>query len=143
MNKKLLHTLSLMMVTICLSACSTNNPSGIAKQWMTATLTADGATTLKLTCESMRETVQMQGLLSASFSMLFQTQGMNSQDAKTDLSDIKFDTVERKGDNAVVNVSGEVIVSFLGAAMPQEINESWVMVREDGDWKWCGVVTSD
>lgn len=39
----------------------------------------------------------------------------------------------------MVNVSGAIRVAILTFAQEFPVNEYWIMVREDGQWKWCGV----
>lgn len=59
-------------------------------------------------------------------------------DAETDLSGLKFKTVSQNGDEAVVNISGVMVKGLLGAAIEQELNANVVMLKEDGQWKYCG-----
>lgn len=59
-------------------------------------------------------------------------------DAEADLSGLKFKTVSQIGDEAVVNISGVMVQGLLGAAIEQELNANVVMLKEDGQWKYCG-----
>jgi hypothetical protein len=64
--------------------------------------------------------------------------GIDPQTAEVDLSDLSFETVSESGDTATVHVNGEIMMSLLGAAMPQAIDANIIMVKEDGEWKYCG-----
>ncbi|HFQ92468.1 MAG TPA: DUF4878 domain-containing protein [Anaerolineae bacterium] len=125
-------------LSFVLSACSGNAPAKAAREWLTALNTGDGVTALKLTCRQYQEEVQNTSLLTAGIGMLGSMAGVDAQSAEVDLSDVKFETVSKNGDTAVVQVKGEMIVGLMGAAIPQQINMSFTMVKEDGDWKWCG-----
>jgi len=123
------------LVLTLVTACGGGGPVGVAKEWVKASAGSDGATALKLTCWQYREEVQMGGFMTAAFGLLV---GIDTEGAKVDLSDLKFSTTSQSGDTATVHVSGEIIVSLLGAAMPQELDMNLRMVKEDGAWRVCG-----
>lgn len=120
-----------------LAGCSSSGggPAGVAREWLQASLGADGATALKLTCRDYRNDVQTQGLMTAALGLLT---GINTENGQIDVSDLKFETIDKSGDTATVRVTGEIIVSLLGAAMAQDIDMTLLMVKEDGDWLVCG-----
>ncbi len=120
---------------VVVAGCAGGGPSGVAEQWYEAVATGDGATALKLTCESYQSQVQMAGFLTAGLGLLT---GADTQSLKVDLSDVKFTTTSQGGSTATVHMKGEVIVSLLGAAMPQEIDSDLTLIQEDGKWKVCG-----
>ena len=132
-NARLLGVALAMMVL--LAACGGGGPSGVARDWLEASATGDGATTLKLTCREYREQMQMMGFLTAGLGLMT---GIDTQSAGLDMSDLKFTTTSQSGDSAVVHVEGEMIVSLLGAAMPQYVDSDLWLVKEDGDWVVCG-----
>lgn len=123
-----------VLLTLGLVACA-SGPEQAAKEFIEASMGGDGATALQLTCDQYKEQVQMSGFLTAGLGMLV---GVDPQSAEADLSDLNFETVSESGDTATVNVNGEVMMSFLGAAMPQVIDSNLTMVKEDGEWKYCG-----
>lgn len=112
-----------------------DGPARAAKEWVTAVATSDGATALSLTCDSYQDQVQMSGFLTAGLGMLF---GVDTQSTEADLSSLEFNTINQAGDTATVQVQGELVLSLLGAAMPQQLDTNMTMVREDGEWKYCG-----
>lgn len=126
--------LIVVLLTLGLAACA-GGPEQAAKEFIEASMGGDGATALQLTCDQYKEQVQMSGMLSAGLGMLV---GIDPQSAEVDLSDLNFETVSESGDTATVNVNGEVMMSLFGAAMPQAIDTNITMVKEDGDWKYCG-----
>ncbi len=128
----------IVVLLFTLTACSGNAPAKAAKEWLTAASIGDGATTLKLTCQQYQTDVQTMSLLTAGVGMLGGMAGIDTQSAEVDLSDIEFETVSKNGGTAVVRVEGQMITSLMGAAMPQPLNMSFKMVKEDGEWKWCG-----
>jgi hypothetical protein len=120
---------------VLVTGCSAGGPSGAAKQWYKAVATGDGATALSLTCQEYQSQVQMAGFLTAGLGLLV---GVDTGAAKTDMSDLKFATTSQNGNTAAVRVEGEIIVSLLGAAMPEKVNSTLKLIREDGKWKVCG-----
>jgi hypothetical protein len=125
----------LLLAVFWMTACSGNAPAQAAEAWFQATATSDGATALKLTCEAYREEMQNLSLFMGGFNLL--SGGLLSE-AGADLSGLEFSVVSRQGDEAVVKIEGEIIQSVLGAAMAQPVNANVLMVKEDGEWRWCG-----
>lgn len=134
MNARKAIVLIAALLTLVLTACS-SGPEQAAKEFIQASMGGDGAVALQLTCNQYKEQVQMSGMLSAGVGMLV---GIDPQSAEVDLSDLNFETVSESGDTATVSVNGEAMMSILGAAMPQVIDINLTMVKEDGDWKYCG-----
>jgi hypothetical protein len=126
----------LMLVGIVLvTGCAADGPSRATKQWYEALATGDGATALSLTCQQYQSQVQMAGFLTAGLGLL---SGVDTGTATSNMSGLKFTTTSQNGDTAAVHVEGEVIISLLGAAMPEEVNSTLTLIREDGKWKVCG-----
>ena len=131
-----LAILALLAVMIILTRGRfSNGPAQAASEWVNAVASSDGATALRLTCDAYQDQVQVSGFLTAGLGMLF---GVDTQSAEADLSDLEFSTINQTGDTATVEVQGELILGLLGAAIPQQLDMNLSMVREDGDWKYCG-----
>lgn len=64
--------------------------------------------------------------------------GGMASDAEVDTSSVNFETTAKSGDEATVRVSGTYIQGLMGAAFEQQVDANFIMVREDGEWKWCG-----
>lgn len=120
---------------VLVTGCSAGGPAGTARRWYKAVATGDGATALSLTCREYQSQVQMAGFLTAGLGLL---SGGSSPKVAANMSDLEFSTISQDGDAATVHAQGEIIVSLFGAAMPEEINSSLALVREEGKWKVCG-----
>lgn len=132
---KALYIVLLLCLTIILSACSGFGPEKSAETWFQAMATSDGTTALKLTCGTYKADIQNMGLLMGGINML--AGGMVS-DAEVDTSSVTFETTAKSGDYATVRVSGTYIQGLMGAAFEQQVDANFIMVKEDGEWKWCG-----
>ena len=132
---KALYIVLLLCLTIILSACSGSGPEKSAETWFQAMATSDGTTALKLTCCTYKADIQNMGLLMRGINML--AGGMVS-DAEVDTSSVTFETTAKSGDDATVRVSGTYIQGLMGAAFEQQVDANFIMVKEDGEWKWCG-----
>ncbi len=120
---------------VLVTGCSAGGPEGTASRWFKAVATGDGATALSLTCREYQSQVQMAGFLTAGLGLL---SGGNSPKVTANMSNLEFSTLSQDGESAAVHAQGEIIVSLFGAAMPEQINSSLTLVREDGKWKVCG-----
>ena len=132
-NKKLL--LIIISLSLLLTACGSSAPAKATEEWMQAIATSDGVTALALTCDEYKPAIQEMGFFMGGMNML--TGGMLS-DAEVDTSGLKFETTSQNGNQAVVSISGNIIQGMMGMAMEQPINASVNMLKEDGDWKYCG-----
>jgi hypothetical protein len=105
---------------------------------MEAVSNQEGTEVLKMTCEAQKEAVQTSGLWAAALGLLLQNEGIDPQKATADLSDLTFETLNSEETSASVRVSGTLYVGYLEAALSYDIDETWSMVKEEGQWKWCG-----
>ena len=126
-----------VLITILLSACAAT-PERAARDWFKASNELDGNKMYDLTCRKMREEVQMAGLITTAVSLLPQLIGLDIPQGKVDVSDLNFTTIRGDDSSAHVRVSGEVRMAILAFPMAYPIDETWLMVNEDGKWKWCG-----
>jgi hypothetical protein len=135
--KKSSVILLFLMISFLLSACSAG-PEKAAKDWFTASNELDGNKMLDLTCRAMREDIQMAGMISSAIYMLPQLLGLNLPEGKVDVSDLTFSKIRGDDTYAHVRVTGEIRIAVLAFPMAYDINETWLMVFENGKWKWCG-----
>ena len=120
-----------------LTACGVgDSPEGAAKEWMTAFASLDGNKIAERTCAAQQANVQQAGMWTSVFN-LFGQQTIGQQ-SKTDISGLKFSTINSSGNTAKVRVMGQIRVAVLALSQTQNIDETWKMVQEDGKWKWCG-----
>jgi hypothetical protein len=112
------HKTIIVLLIACsflLAGCS-DGPERAAKQWFDAMLNMDGNKILDRTC------------------------GLNIE-SQGDVSGLKFSTTSLDTEKTVahVHVSGEIRVAVLALAQAYPIDETWLMVKEDGVWRWCGI----
>lgn len=126
-----------MLSCFLLVGCA-STPDRAAKEWFEAQANSDGNTMLGLTCESEKQAMQELGLISAGLSLLPQLFGFDIE-GEGDLSDVTFTTTREDSNLAYVHVSGTMRVAVLTFAQEMQIDETWIMAREDDTWKWCGL----
>lgn len=134
-------TIIIMLVafSLFLTGCM-DSPERAAKEWFNAMLNYDGNKILDRTCLAQREAVQMAGLWNSAFALLPQLFGLDIK-SQGDVSGIKFSRISINEDETVANVRvhGEMRVAVLAFAQAYPVDETWLMVKEDGGWRWCGV----
>jgi photosystem II stability/assembly factor-like uncharacterized protein len=99
----------------------------------------DGNKLMERTCAEQQESVQETGLWLSAFGVLGQS--FIGQQTQTDISDLRFNVVNETGNTARVRVTGQIRTAVLAVAQTQEVDEEWLVVQEDGKWKWCGYCT--
>jgi hypothetical protein len=55
-----------------------------------------------------------------------------------DRSRIEFEEVMNDGQTAVVTAKGQLRLRVFQGWYPYRLDETWLIVQEDGRWKWCG-----
>ena len=113
-----------------------DSPEKAATIWLDALLNLDGNVLAQRTCRAQREAVQAQGMWDSALTALGQL--LVGQKTKGDISGLQFLLEVESGDKARVRVMGELSTAVLGAFETREVDETWLMVREDGIWRWCG-----
>jgi len=120
-----------------LTACGLgDSPEKAAQEWIQAFANLDGNKIADRTCAAQQTNVQQAGLWSSVFNLFGQR--TIGQQAKTDVSGLKFTTVSSSGNTANVRVTGQIRVAVLALSQTQVVDETWRMVQEGGKWKWCG-----
>ena len=137
MKNKLLIIL-ILVLPIILSSC-VESPERAAKEWFDAMLNMDGNKILDRTCIEQREVIQEWGLLNSAFAILPQLFGLNIS-SEGDVSGLDFSVTEINSEETIANVRvyGEIRVAVLAFAQAYPVDETWIMVKEDGVWRWCG-----
>jgi len=135
--KPLRAVVTIVIAASILTACGIgDSPKKAAREWLDALVNMDGNTLMDRTCTEQKEAMQEAGLWVSVVGILGQS--FTGQQIEADISDVRFETVSRNGDTARVRVTGEIRVAILAFAHAQQMDEEWQMVREDGEWKWCG-----
>jgi len=139
MKRSALVMLTLMLVS-ALTVCGAigDSPEKAAEEWAQAFANLDGNKVAERTCAAQQANVQQAGLWTSVFNLFGQQ--MIGQEAKTDVSGLRFTTVSSSGNTADVRVTGQIRVAVMALSQTQDVDETWRMVREDGKWKWCGEV---
>jgi hypothetical protein len=133
----IITTLSMTLICCPLNLGS-SGPAAAAQRWLEAVADREGTAVLKLTCQAQQESVQNAGFWTAALGLLLQTEGVDPQEATIDPSELTFETVVQEEDRASVQVSGTMYVGYREAALSYAVDETWTMVQEEGQWKWCG-----
>ena len=135
---KVLRAVAIVVIVVSvLAACGMgDSPERAAKEWLEALVNMDGNKLMERTCAEQRENVQEAGLWLSALGMLGHS--FTGQRVQGDISDVRFNVVGETGNTARVRVTGQIRVAVLAFAQTQEVDEEWLMVQEDGKWKWCG-----
>lgn len=125
--------------SLLLTGCA-DSPERAAKQWFDAMLNMDGNKILDRTCLEQRAAIQEWGLWNSAFALLPQLFGLDIK-SQGDVSGLKFSRTSINADETVANVRvyGEIRVAVLAFAQAYPVDETWLMIKEDGAWRWCGV----
>jgi hypothetical protein len=134
----------LAVLTACKAENGSDLPASAAREWLIA---ANGIYTQKavaLTCSekveelhSNRETGSA-GYIILSKKLLYQSQQYDV-DIEFDASGVELNVVSLEPEEAVVEAKGEVRVRFgEGSLPPVDLDERWLMILEEDEWKWCG-----
>ncbi len=99
----------------------------------------DGNELARRTCAAQQQALMEAGLVITALDMIANYYvDMGLEDVDFDISDLKFRVVSQTRDRALVRVSGEMRTSLLLLSVPAPIDDTWLMVRENGRWKYCG-----
>jgi hypothetical protein len=144
-EKKMKHIrwfVSALLVFGLLASCSfindNDSPAQGAREWINGVTNQDGNKTLKYTCLAQRENLQQAQMWVSAFSVLARLFTGPSTEIKGDISDLKFETINQSGNQAMVRVHGELRVAVLASAQAYQVDEQWQMARENDTWRWCG-----
>lgn len=138
-KRRLWIGLSLLFLALVLAGCAeSGSPAESAQAWLTAVSGSEGATALNLTCLDLRQINRAEDLLGGRLGDFFRLVREVGALPEVDVSGITFEVVEQQGDTAVIQVSGPTRLAALGQETTIQLDERWTMIREDGQWKWCG-----
>ncbi len=118
-------------------------PVGAARRYMQAAVAYDGNELARRTCAAQQQALMEAGLVITALDLIANYYvDVGLEDIDFDLRDLEFTEISRSGDQAVVRVSGELRTSLLFLSVPGQVDDTWLMVREDGRWKYCGYPNS-
>lgn len=130
----------LLILSVFLVSCtlvSSDEPARFAEEWLIALSTRDALKADGLTCKKMREELRSGQLMAASFVTLAEI-FIGPIEVEVDASEVVFTTVEQKGNQAIVQVRGEIRLASLGTVDSEVIDQRWIMLHEENEWRWCG-----
>ncbi|MEA3441233.1 MAG: hypothetical protein U9R58_13230 [Chloroflexota bacterium] len=146
----LIFTALLFSLFVGLTACQPETesdlPASAARDWLIA---ANGIYTQKavaLTCSDKEEELRSNRETGAARYIIISKKLRHVDvDINFDASGVEFNVVSLEPDEAVVEAKGEVRVMVgEGSYLPPfELDERWLMVLEEGEWKWCGYFIQD
>ena len=146
---RLISAVLLFSLLAGLSACGAESDSDLpviaARDWLKA---ANGAYTqiaVARTCGEKAEELKanresgLAGYIVIS-KKLRSTAAQNEVGVALDVSDVAFSVLSLEQEEAVVEAKGKAfIIVGEGSPSPVALDERWLMVLEDGEWKWCGI----
>lgn len=146
-GRSITRILTLGLVFLCgltLLSCSLGSgPEKAAKAWFEATERGEVLEADELVCEEQKENFR-EGAFVYSGIYTFAQQFLGTdQPVEIDASDIEYTRVDSlsSDDRVVVEVEGEIRMAALGIVDSEELYYQWIMVKEDGQWKWCGTTS--
>lgn len=134
----------LFFICTCLAAtlvgCSSNDsPDKAAKGWLQALADQDGLAWDQLTCEAQKSQNDKEGVIFTALGAI--VNAILGDGVAMDVSDVKAKTTKRSEYVAIVHVKGEIRTALGLMVESEALDEDWVMVREGGQWKYCGTTT--
>jgi CspA family cold shock protein len=124
-------SLMLLVLSGWLAACSSDGPAAAAEIWYSGYHALDSRTIEGLTCNARLSDAQS----------LFQKNSETVHQFNSysfDISQVRFRTVDRTGEAAIVEAKGIETVFLNQEPASSEVKKNWQFVRESGVWKWCG-----
>lgn len=130
-------------------------PVYAAEQWFDAMWAMDSETVLDRTCD---QEIWVSNTLASGASVaglteyldITQIPGLDEflipgidldglkDEFEIDRSRIEFAEISGGEETAVVTAKGQIRFRILKGWYPYRLDETWLMVKEDGRWKWCG-----
>lgn len=146
-GRSMSRILTLVLAFLCsltLFSCGLGNgPEKAAKAWFEFTERGEILEADKLVCEEQKDSFREGAFVLSGIYTFAQGFLGTDQPVEIDASDIEYTRVDSlsSADRVVVEVEGEIRMTALGIVDSEELYYLWVMVNEDGQWKWCGTTS--
>lgn len=146
-DRSMIRTLMLGLVFLCgltlLSCGFGNDPEKAASEWFATTQRAELLKADEMVCEEQKESFREGAFIYSGIYTIGQELLGTDQPMEIDASDIEFTKVDSlsSDDRVVVEVKGELRMTALEIVDSEDLYYLWVMVNEDGEWKWCGTTS--
>lgn len=133
-----------LVISLCLVAalagCSSNDaPDKAAIDWLQALADQDGLAWDQFTCAAQKQQSDKEGVIFTASGAIVNT--ILGDGVDMDVSDVTSKTTKRSDYVAIVHVKGDIRTALGLMVESEELDEDWVMVKEDGHWKYCGTTT--
>jgi hypothetical protein len=119
-----------------------DNPAWVTRQWLNAAVAGDDRRVQYHTCQRiLDETQRASGILGSvnsfdGFSVGDMTVSFDIG-VDTDVSGVRYRTVEEREQRAVVQLDGNVTMNVVGIARDVPLTIDVPLIREDNRWKIC------
>lgn len=146
-GRSMSRILTLVLAFLCsltLFSCGLGNgPEKAAKAWFEFTERGEILEADELVCEEQKESFREGAFVLSGIYTFAQGFLGTDQPVEIDASDIEYTRVDSlsSDDRVVVEVEGEIRMAALGIVDSEELYYQWIMVKEDGQWKWCGTTS--
>ena len=147
-GRSMTRILTLGLAFLCsltlLSCGLGSGPEKAAKAWFEATERGEVLEADELVCEEQKESFREGAFVLSGIYTFAQEFLGTDKPLEIDASDIEYTRMDglSSGDRAVVAVEGELRMAAAGVIKSEGISYLWAMVKEDGQWKWCGSTTA-
>ena len=113
-------------------------PAGAARRYLQAAVAFDANELARRTCADQQQALMEAGLVITALDLVANYYvGVGLEDASFDISELEVTVISRTGDRAVVHIQGEMRTARLFISVPAPVDDTWLLLREDGRWKYC------
>lgn len=142
LRRSLALGLSVPLSVVFTLACSVfgagqDLPALAAQEWFDAVVSTDIETALTRTCLAMKESSQLTEMWAAAETEITALLAHSGDGGIADAEAV-FSTIERQGAIAVVALADDNLASSAQATGSDISAASWIMILEEGKWRWCG-----
>jgi hypothetical protein len=134
----LLYTILAGLAAIACTPSATpesDTPESAAKHFFMAISESNGVKVDSLTCRSQKAELKSGAVLTAPIVLGIQSL---PSDVAFDVSDLQTTVLSRTGDTASVRLTFKISGQFGQTMFHMSSGLTWQMVKEDGNWKYCG-----
>lgn len=136
--------LLIVVATVLLVSCSSGDaPAAAAREWYIAINTMEALEADGLVCQAKREEFRREMETGSTLLIFGQLLLGDNIKIELDTSDVEFISVEEEEERAIVEAKGEMRAAVAGSVSSEILDERWLVVEEDGGWKWCGEVPTE
>ena len=133
----------LATLSACRSEVDSELPAAAARDWLKAANGIYTQVVVGLTCSDKVDELKASRETGADYIVVSKDlrsfSSQNDVDIAFDASGVEFNVLSIEAEEAIVEVKGDATVTVgEGSPSPVALDERWLMVVEEGEWKWCG-----